>query len=586
MIPEYFAFKLPTKVVYNPGAVSRIAQELNSFGIKKAILITDKIIRKTGMVDKLMSGMEGGSVKLECIFDDVPPNSELKTVIDATQMGKDHGCDFIIALGGGSVMDTAKVVNILMFKGGKPEDHMGAQLIKDKLYPMVFIPTTAGTGSEVTQFAVIADIKNDVKLPFTEDSTLPDIAILDPEMTFTMPPKVTAATGMDALTHAIEAFVSKETNPMSEALSLYAIDLISKNILQATAYPDDVNARGAMLVASFMAGLSFGHAGVGMVHGISHALGGVYHIPHGLANSIILPFSIEYNMETSAARYAKIAEVMGFINVLPAQELIKFAGNLNNDLLNNAVSQFSLIDDWLTSQKAKFLLERLQYLNRQLSALCGHSLSLKEAGIKDNLAKLDQLVETAMEDGAMLYNPRDVTREAIKDIVNRAYSQTLKPVPVTSSDLRAARAGAIQTKLKNIFKDTDMLYDLLGGFYRTMGSAPGLKEGLLNSKLKVRFRYSNPEGYITIDASGKDVEVYNGVAGDAIELDVEMTLGADLAHYFWHGKVNAVQALTRREITTKGNLPKAMRLLPILAPAYDLYPKYLRERGYAKIVVS
>jgi alcohol dehydrogenase class IV len=130
---------------------------------------------------------------------------------------------------------------------------MGVQLIKGRLHPMVFIPTTAGTGSEVTSFAMISDSKNDVKLPFTEDAVLPDLAILDPEMTLTMPPKITAATGMDALTHAIEAFVSSETNPVSEALSLHAIELINQNILQATANPDDINARGAMLVASFMA---------------------------------------------------------------------------------------------------------------------------------------------------------------------------------------------------------------------------------------------------------------------------------------------------------------------------------------------
>lgn len=585
MIPEYFAFNLPTKIVYNHGLASRLGSELKDFGTRNALIITDKVIRKAGLLDKVLDGLKGSSINPIAIFDDVPPNSELKTVMDATELGKSNQCTLLIALGGGSVMDTAKVVNILLFKGGKIEDHMGAQLIKGRLHPMIFIPTTAGTGSEVTSFAMISDFKNDVKLPFTEDAILPDLAILDPEMTLTMPPKITAATGMDALTHAIEAYVSSETNPVSEALSLKAIELINQNILQATANPGDVNARGAMLVASFMAGVSFNHAGVGIVHGISHALGGVYHIPHGLANSIILPFSIEHNMETSAARYARITEHLGFVNIKPTEELIKAVGVFNNDLLNNAVLQMTMIDEWLVEYKAKALAEKIRILNRQLSALSGHATNLKQAGISDGLAKLEQVVETSMTDGAMLYNPMEVTRDKVRSIIQNAYSQDLPPLKVSSADLRAARSGVIVPRLKNIFSDTQNLYDILGGFYEKMGEDRGLSSALLSSGLKVRFVYTNPDGYLTIDSSGSTVKVYRGKEGDHVELDVEMVLSADMAHYFWHGLVNAVQALTRREITTKGNLPKAMALLPILTPAYDLYPKFLVEKGLGKLVV-
>ena len=585
MIPEYFAFNLPTKIVYNHGLASRLGSELKDFGKRNALIITDKVIRKAGLLNKVLEGLQGSLINPVAIFDDVPPNSELKTVMDATEMGRANNCTLIIALGGGSVMDTAKVANILLFKGGKIEDHMGAQLIKGRLHPMVFIPTTAGTGSEVTSFAMISDSKNDVKLPFTEDAVLPDLAILDPEMTLTMPPKITAATGMDALTHAIEAYVSSETNPVSEALSLHAIELINQNILQATANPDDVNARGAMLVASFMAGVSFNHAGVGIVHGISHALGGVYHIPHGLANSIILPFSIEHNMETSAARYARITEHLGFVNIKPTEELIKAVGMFNNDLLNNAVLQMTMIDEWLVDYKARALAEKIRLLNRQLSFLSGHATNLKQAGINDGLAKLEQVVETAMTDGAMLYNPVEVTREKVRRIIQMAYNQDFPSIKVSSADLRAARSGVIVPKLKNIFSDTENMYDILGGFYNKMGEDSGLSNALLSSGLKVRFVYTNPDGYLTIDSSGTQVKVYRGKDGDHVNLDVEMTLSADLAHYFWHGLVNAVQALTRREITTKGNLPKAMALLPILTPAYDLYPKFLMERGLGKLVV-
>jgi len=291
-------------------------------------------------------------------------------------------------------------------------------------------------------------------------------------------------------------------------------------------------------------------------------------------------------METSAAKYAKITEHLGFINLKPSQELIKAVGVLNNDLLNNAVAQVSMLDDWLVEHKAKLLAEKIRILNRQLCYLSGHPTNLKDAGIKDGLAKLEQVVDTAMTDGSMLFNPVEIDRNKVRKIVQMAYSQDLPPIKVSSGDLKAARSGAIIPKLKNIFADTPYMYDILGGFYDRIGTDNTLSRALLDSGLRVRFIYTNPDGYLTIDASGQDVKVYRGPEGDHIELDVEMTLKADLAHYFWHGQVNAVQALTRREITTKGNLPKAMALLPILTPAYDLYPRYLLERGLGKIVVS
>jgi alcohol dehydrogenase len=224
-------------------------------------------------------------------------------------------------------------------------------------------------------------------------------------------------------------------------------------------------------------------------------------------------------------------------------------------------------------------------MNRQLSALSGHATNLRDAGIKDGFAKLEQVVDTAMTDGAMLYNPVEPNKEKIKRILQSAYLQELPPAPVSGNDLRAARAGVIVPRLKNIFPDTNNLYEILGGFYERIAIDEVISKALLSSGLKVRFVYNNPDGYLTIDGSGPSVKVYRGSEGDHVELDVEMTLSADLAHYFWHGLVNAVQALTRREITTKGNLPKAMALLPILTPAYEIYPKFLMEKGLGKLVV-
>ncbi|HMY11874.1 MAG TPA: iron-containing alcohol dehydrogenase, partial [Turneriella sp.] len=400
MLPDYYQFSLPTKVKYGIGLASRLGDELADFPGSRALLVTDKVIQSTGLAKKVIEGLKGSKIEIVATYDNVPPNSEIKVVTEAAELGVANKCDMVIAIGGGSVLDSAKVINLLMVKGGPLQKHMGAQLLKDKLLPYVAIPTTSGTGSEATQFAVISDDANSVKLPFAEDFFLPDVAILDPEMTATMPGKVTAATGMDALTHAIECYAGMNPNPVSDALALYAIELIAQNILQAVAVPNDLNARGAMLTASFIAGVAFNHSGVGIVHGISHALGGVYHIPHGLANSIILPFSVEYNMETSAARYARVAQIFGDSGFYPVKELNQFVARFDNFAVNQAVTQLGLVDEWLTKQRAQSLAGKLRAMNQKLNALCGHPLSLREAGVKDNLAKLEQVVRTAMEDGA------------------------------------------------------------------------------------------------------------------------------------------------------------------------------------------
>ena len=313
MLPEYFEFSLPTKLIYGFGILKNMGHAVAPFGKRRAVLVTDKILLKAGPADMVKEGFKGTDIEIVCTYSNVPPNSAIKTVMQCSRLARRNKCDMVIAVGGGSVMDTAKVANLLVVKGGKLEDHMGAYLLdpNEHLLPSIFIPTTAGTGSEVTKIAVIADPENDVKLPFAEEQFLPRLAILDPEVTVPMPGKLTATTGMDALTHAIEAYVDKEWSPASDALAIHAIRLISGNILQACAHPEDIQARGAMLVGSFLAGVAFSHSMVGMTHGISHALGGVYHIPHGLANALVLPEVMEYNLDVRMERFSDIAIAMG-----------------------------------------------------------------------------------------------------------------------------------------------------------------------------------------------------------------------------------------------------------------------------------
>jgi alcohol dehydrogenase len=614
MLPDYFEFSLPTKLVYGAGILDSIEDAVARFGKRRALLVTDKILLEAGPVERVKAGFKKTNIKITAVFDDVPPNSTIATVQDCAALGKKKNCDMVIAVGGGSVIDTAKVANLLMVKGGKVEDHMGAYLleISDDLLPAIVIPTTAGTGSEVTKVAVIADPDNDVKLPFAEEQFLPQLAILDPEMTISMPPKLTAGTGMDALVHAIEAYVDKEWSPASDALALHAVKLLTQNILQACDKPDDLQARGAMQVGSFLAGVAFSHSMVGMVHGISHALGGVYHIPHGLANALILPEVMAYNLESKIDRYADVAQAMGvcFPNIVSdsqgviktgALDLITRAVKLTDlDALKNLVDTKShkmrdfavhklenlgFVDGWIRRQAAVAGIERVRMLNRQLAYLTKMPLNLKDAGIEDNLAKLDQVADTAMEDGSMLYNPVEPTRKAVMDIVKTVYFAKDTPLKVTREDLRpGAQKKSGTQKLSNVFKDSDMLYEILMDFYDMLSKDPVIGPSLNETSLCIQFRYTKPDAVITIDATGVETQLIKGEFKG--EPEVTMSMDADFAHRFWHGKANLVTALTRRQVKAKGNVPKTLKLLPILRPAYDLYPDFLRDRGFEQLVLS
>ena len=616
MLPEYFEFSLPVKLVYGAGIVGNIKDTVAGFGKRRAILVTDKVLAEAGPVDQVKNGFAKTEIDIVAVFDDVPPNSTLKTVEACAAMGTESGCDMLIAVGGGSVIDTTKVANLLMVKGGKIEDHMGAYLldVNDSLLPSIIIPTTAGTGSEVTKVAVIADPENDVKLPFSEEQFLPKLAILDPELTVSLPGKLTAATGMDALVHAIEAYVDKEWSPASDALAIHAIKLISQNILTACAHPQDLEARGAMLVGSFLAGVAFSHSMVGMVHGISHALGGVYHIPHGLANALILPEVMEYNLEEKMDRFADIAVTMGisFPEVVTDSRSIIKTGKLDllskivkktelsslQDVVDNGssmVKNFALkkldtlhfVDEWIRRKAAETGIEKIRTLNRQLAYLTGIPLNLKDAGIKDDLAKLEQVADTAMEDGSMLYNPVEPKREDVIEIIKKVYHANETPLKVSESDLligKKRRAGDNGKDIQGVFKDTDQLYEVLIGFYELLKADGDLGPALAKTGLCVQFVYKNPSAVITVDATGEEVKIVQGDFDGSPE--VTMTMDADFAHKFWHGKANLVTALTRRLVTAKGNVPKTLKLLPVLKPAYRLYPRYLEEKGFSDLIMK
>ncbi len=310
-LPQLFEFQVRPRILYGPRSVREVGFEASKLGGTRAVIVTDKVLRKVGLAQKVADGLEGSGVTLVGIFDDVPPNSEVRVVEQGAAYAREAGCDLLIALGGGSVLDTAKGMNMLLAEGGSLLDYEGAGLLTRPLGPFIAIPTTAGTGSEVTLAAVIRDEAQGLKLIFNSPFMMPDVAILDPELTLSLPPGLTAATGMDALTHAIEAIVSTAAQPLSDALAIGAIRLITANLRQAVHHGNDLEARGSMLLASNMAGIAFSNALLGIVHAMAHPCGGRYGVPHGVANSILLPYGMEYNLPACAPLLADVAAALG-----------------------------------------------------------------------------------------------------------------------------------------------------------------------------------------------------------------------------------------------------------------------------------
>ncbi|MAM87714.1 MAG: hypothetical protein CME36_10460 [unclassified Hahellaceae] len=587
ILPEFFEFSMPSRVIYGANIIDDLDESIAGFGLRKAMLVTDGIIVDLGLADRLKACLAGKNVVIGEVFADVPANSTIATVERCAERIRNSRCNMIIGLGGGSVMDTAKVANILAVKGGRAEDHMGAYLLGDDdvLLPLILIPTTAGTGSEVTKVAIIADPEKNIKLPFAETQFFPQLAILDPTLTTSMPPGLTAATGMDALTHAIEAYVSREAQPASDALALYVVRLVNETLLDACREPANLEFRGRMLVASCLAGMAFTQSMVGMVHGISHALGGVYHIPHGLANALVLPEVMNYNMPTCSRRYADIAEAMRIELPKPvatAKNLLDLAGFRKIGAL---VDKGRLIDEVVRMAEARAAVLRIRELLGQLATVAALPLNLMNAGVDADFAKLDLVVEAAMMDGSMLYNPRDVTSESVGAILKKLHSQRPSPVSYLPP-ISASAASADSTKEKaRVFEDSTMIYDVLGNFYQSLIDHEELGPRLLNSHLVVQFRYSDPEAVITLDASGSEVVLYLGDVYDGVP-EVTMSMKADFAHAFWQGKANFLTALTRRQVTSKGNVPKAVKLLPILKPAYELYPEHLKSHGHGHLILA
>lgn len=305
-----FKYEMPTKIIFGCGVVNQTGKEVEKLGVKKVFIVTDKGLIKAGILSSLEDSLKSRGIEY-VIYDQVKPNSSSKIVTEATNIAKDENCELIIGIGGGSSMDTAKAVAVMVTNAGNIMDYAGMDKIKNKPLPNIAIPTTAGTGSEVTIWAVITDQEKNYKTGIGSFMIIPKVAICDPELTISLPSRITAETGMDALTHAIESYVCTATQPISEALAEKSISLISKYLRIAVANGKNIEAREGMLMGSLTAALAFNETRLGIAHSWASPLGAYFPISHGLVNSILLPNVMEYNLIGNPEKFARIALLMG-----------------------------------------------------------------------------------------------------------------------------------------------------------------------------------------------------------------------------------------------------------------------------------
>jgi alcohol dehydrogenase len=394
MNTPFFEFFCPVKIVAGLAALEHLPFELAARGVSRPLLITDRGVRGAGLLEPLQAALRSGGVDGSLVFDDVPQDSSTGVVSSIARMYRRETSDAILALGGGSVIDTAKAVNILVSEGGDElQRYAGTNVLKRRLRPLFVLPTTSGTGSEVTNVCVIKDSVNGLKLPFISQYLLPDVAVLDPRMTLALPPFFTAATGMDAMTHAIEAFTCIGKNPLSDAYARAAIEKIATNLVAVLEQPSDRERRLELALAATMAGIAFSNSMVGLVHALGHTVGALTHVPHGVCMNVFLPHALEYN--------------------LPARERI--IGELLLPLAGDDV--FASTEP---AQRAGAAITQLRSLRDALWERARLPRTLSETG-KVQRSQLPEIARLSLDDGALIMNPVDVTYADALQVLERAF---------------------------------------------------------------------------------------------------------------------------------------------------------------------
>lgn len=302
-------FKTTPKIITGVKSITALPQEVSQLGGRKILIITDEGIVKAGICDQVLQILKGETDQIK-IYGKVPPEPPLETILECLKLARDAQCDLIIGLGGGSAMDVAKVISVLLTNEKPLNDLLGVNQVEKRGVPKILIPTSAGTGSEVTPIVILTDQVEKLKKGIVSDFLFPEVAILDPELTVSLPPGATAASGMDALIHAIEAYTSVNATPMTDHLALRAIELVVSNIRGAWANGNNLEARMNMLEGSLLAGQAFANAGVTAVHAFAYPLGGEFHVAHGVANTVMLCAVLRFNMLANLNKFATLGNLL------------------------------------------------------------------------------------------------------------------------------------------------------------------------------------------------------------------------------------------------------------------------------------
>jgi alcohol dehydrogenase class IV len=383
-------FLIPPVLITGSGSSEKVGEESKKLGVKKALIVTDQVMVKLGVLEGVKKALEQTKIQF-AVYDAVATEPTVDYVKEGLKSFKDNGCDCLMAVGGGSPIDTAKAIAIMATNPGSIEDYKGLGKVTKEGAPLIAIPTTAGTGSEVTQFTIITDMKTSVKMLIGSPFVMPKVAIVDPLLTLSCPRGLTAAVGIDSLTHAIEAYVSVKAQPMSDIFCLSAIELISGNLRQAWANGNNVEAREKTMLGALQAGIAFSNASVALVHGMSRPIGAYFHVAHGASNAALLGVVTEFSLIGNPTRYAHIARAMG----------------------ENITGLTDLEASQLAAKAIKTLIKDVKIP------------SLKELGVEKG--KLDQLApkmaEDAIASGSPGNNPRQATKEEIIELYKMTYSQ-------------------------------------------------------------------------------------------------------------------------------------------------------------------
>ncbi len=375
-----FEFLLPTKIIFGRGELKTLKKELKDKNPKKIMVVTDPNLRNLAIFEKLLEQLENYEY---VVFDEIEPNPKDYNVEKGAKFAVDEEVDLIIAFGGGSPIDATKVISLIAAQGGGIKEYMQKKIKIEKALPFIAIPTTAGTGSEVTFSSVITDTEEKFKYTIKSPLIAADVAIIDPDLTLSLPKSITATTGMDALTHAIEGYTALCTEPIAESVGLTAVSYITKYLEEAVENGDNIEARENVMMGSLLAGLSFSHSDVAAVHCMAEALGSIYDSPHGTCNSVLLPYVMEYNLPETTDKYASIAREMGI------------EGEDNLEVANKGI-------------------EKIKKLSKAIGLPDFKSLNI-------NPEDFEKLSEMSEKNGSTPSNPRAINKEQYLEIFRKAY---------------------------------------------------------------------------------------------------------------------------------------------------------------------